>query len=147
MREDAGNLRDVPRNSVPCTTPAWALARDAEAIWLVDALDTSQVLDPNPIPGETPSVIEQDRIRVVRVLKGLPRTLPQTTIRFRPYSGVEYQARAVLPYPDSDMLKEGAKAWRCGVIDDTQANELSINQGIEMKDQLRAPELTGAWSW
>jgi hypothetical protein len=53
----------------------------------------------------------------------------------------------VLPYPDSDMLKEGAKAWRCGVIDDTQANELSINQGIEMKDQLRAPELTGAWSW
>jgi hypothetical protein len=159
MREDAANLRDVPRNSVPCTTPAWALARDAEAIWLVDALDTSRVLDPNPIPGETPSVIEQDRVRVVRVLKGSPRNLPQTTIQFRPYSGVEYQARAVpehlvpghryivFPFPDSVMLKEGAEAWRCGVIDDTEANELSINQGIAIDDHLRGPELTGAWPW
>jgi hypothetical protein len=159
MREDTAIRRDVPRNSVPCTTPAWALARDAKAIWLIDALDTSQVLDPNPIPGETPAVIEQDRIRVVRVLKGPPRILPQTTIQFRPYSGVEYEARAVpehlipghryivLPYTNSDVLKDGAEAWRCGVIDDTQANEQSINQGIAMEDHLRAPELTGAWPW
>jgi hypothetical protein len=45
------------------------------------------------------------------------------------------------------VLKDGAEAWRCGVIDDTQANEQSINQGIAMEDHLRAPELTGAWPW
>ena len=44
-------------------------------------------------------------------------------------------------------LKEGAQAWRCGVLEDSPANELSIQQGIAMNDHLRAPELTGAWPW
>jgi len=159
MTEDAKNLRDVPRNSVSCSTPVWALARDAGDIWLVDTVATAQVPDPNPPYGETPSHIEQDQIRLVRILKGPPLILPQKTIRFRPYSGVEYQARAVpehliqgrryivLPLTDSDWPKEGAEAWRCGVLEDTPVNELSIKQGTAMDDHLRAPELTGAWPW
>ena len=158
MREDAATLRDVPRNSVPCTTPAWALARDAGAIWLVDTLSTERVLDPNPY-GEAPSLIEQDQIRLVSIIKGSPRIPPQTILRFRPYSGIEYQARAVpehlsqghryilLPSIYSDWLKEGVQAWRCGVLNDTPTNELAVKQGIAMNDHLRIPELTGAWPW
>jgi hypothetical protein len=159
MQEDAATLRSVPRNSVPCTTPAWALARDAEAIWLVDTLSTGRVLDPNPPYGEKPSPIEEDQIRLISILKGPSLIPPQTTLRFRPYSGVEYQARAVpehlsqghryilLPSIYSDWLKEGVQAWRCGVLNDTPSNELAVKQGIAMNDHLRIPELTGAWPW
>lgn len=159
MQEDAANHRDVPPNSVPCTTPAWALARDAGVIWLVDTLSTERVLDPNPPYGEKPSLVEQDQIRLVSIIKGPPRIPPQTILRFRPYSGVEYQARAVpehlnqghryilLPSTHSDWLKEGAQAWRCGVLEDTPANELAIKRGIAMNDHLRMPELTGEWPW
>jgi hypothetical protein len=159
MREDARNFRDVPRNSIPCATPAWALARDAEDIWLVDTLATAQVPDPNPPYGQTPSLVEQDQVRLVRTLKGLPRIPPQTTFQFRPYSGVEYEARSVpqhltqghryilLPSPDGDWLKEGADAWRCGVLQDTPANESAIKRGMALDDHLRVLELTGAWPW
>ena len=159
MREDATNLRNVSRNSVPCITPAWALARDAGAIWLVDTVATTQVPDPNPPYGETPSLIEQDQVRLLKILKGPPLVSPQTNLRFRPYSGVEYRARDVpehliqghryilLPSTNNDWLKEGAEAWRCGVLEGTPENELSINQGITMKDHLRVPELTGVWPW
>jgi hypothetical protein len=135
------------------------LARDAGAIWLVDTLATAKVPDPDPPYKETPSLVEQDQIRLVRILKGPPRILPETTLQFRPYSGVEYQARAVpehliqghryilLPFPDNDWLKEGAYAWRCGVLEDTPANELAIKQGIAMVDHLHASELSGAWPW
>jgi hypothetical protein len=159
MREDATNLRSVPRNSVPCTTPAWALARDAGAIWLVDTIARAQVPDPKPPYGETPPLVEEDQVRLVRILKGPLRIPPETHIRFRPYSGVEYQARAVpehliqghryllLPSPDEDWLKEGAEAWRCGVLEDSPANQLAMKQGIAMDDRLRLPELTGVWPW
>jgi hypothetical protein len=159
MRADAANLRDVPRNSVHCTTPAWALARDAGVIWLVDTLDTSQVLDPNPPYGEAASLVEQDQVRLVKTLRGVSRIPAQTILLFRPYSGVEYEARAVpehlakghryivFPSPAGDWVKDGAEAWRCGVIEDTPANELSVKRGIAVDDHLRAPELTGAWPW
>lgn len=159
MQQDAATPRNVPRNSVPCTTPAWALARDAGAIWVVDTLSNGRVLDPNPPYGEKPSLVEEDHIRLISILKGPSRIPPQTTLRFHPYSGVEYQARAIpehlnqghryilLPSTDSDWRKEGAQAWRCGVLNDTPSNELAVKQGIAMNDHLRIPELTGAWPW
>jgi hypothetical protein len=159
MREDATRPRDVPRNSVPCSTPGWALARDAGAIWLVDNLTTAQVLDPDPFPGQAASVIEEDQVRLLRIYKGPPSIPPQTIIRFHPYSGVEYEARAIaehltrghryilFPSEGGDWLKDGAQAWRCGVLEDTPANELSIEQGMALNDHLREPELTGAWPW
>ena len=160
MREDAKRPRDVHRNSVPCTTAAWALARDASAIWLVNVLATTQILDPNPPYGKAATVVEEDQIKLVKTIKGTPFILPKTILRFRPYAGTEYEARAVpehlshghryilLPsIAGKDWMKEGVEAWRCGVLEDTPANELSIQQGIAMDDHLRAPELTWAWAW
>ncbi len=160
MREDAAHLRNVPRNSVPCTTPAWALARDARVIWLADTLAIAQISDPNPPYGETPSLVEKDEVRIVKVFKGPLGIPPQTILQFRPYSGSEYEARDVpehltrdhryilLPSADdNDGSTGGAEAWRCGVLEDTVANEVAIERGITMDDHLRVPELTGEWPW
>jgi hypothetical protein len=160
MEEKAKYLREVPRNSVPCTTPAWALGRDADGIWLADTLSAGQVMDPDTIPGESPSIVEEDQIRLVKILKGPLKIAPQSVLRFRPYSGVEYEARAVpehlkqghryilLPWAyDDDWQKKGVVAWRCGVLEDTPENELSIQQGVGLDDHLRGSELTEEWPW
>jgi hypothetical protein len=156
-QEKARYVRDVPRNSAPCVTPVWALSRDAPAIWVAEALATGQVQDPSPIYGEARPLVEEDQVRLVKILKGPTRIAPQTILRFRPYAGVEYEARAVpehlkqghhyilMPSGYDDWQQNGADAWRCGVLEDTQANELSVEQGIAMNDHLRAPELTGEW--
>jgi hypothetical protein len=158
-REYAQVSQEVPRNSVRCNTPPWALARDAQAIWLVDALGVGRVLDPDPPFGEKPSLVEQDQIRLVRILKGPTFVSPRRTLRFRPYSGTEYEARGVpehlteghryivFPTYDGDSGAKGVGAWSCGVIDDSSANELSIQKGIAMNDHLRVPELTEDWPW
>jgi len=158
-QEKARYLRDVPRNSVPCVTPVWALARDASAIWVAEALATGQAPDPSPIYKEARPLVEEDQIRLVKILKGPSKIAPQTILRFRPYAGVEYEARAVpehlkqghryilMPSGYDDWQQEGAHAWRCGVLEDNPGNELSIEQGVAMNDHLRASELTGEWSW
>ena len=160
MQEKSRYLRVVPRNSVPCITPIWALARDASAIWVAEALATGQVPDPSPIYGDARPLVEEDQIQLVKILKGPSRIAPQTILRFRPYAGVEYEARAVPEHlkqghryilmPSGgydDWQQEGVQAWRCGVLEDTPPNELSIEQGARMDDHLRVPELTGEWPW
>jgi hypothetical protein len=159
MREEAANLqREVPLNSVRCSTSTWALARDADEIWLADALSVAQAPDPNARDGEEPSLVEEDEISLVSILKGRPRAAPKETIRFRPYSGTEYQARGVpehlvrgrryVLFLSADSWCNGAvQTGRCGVLEDTPAIELSIKQGIALNDHLRSPELTGEWPW
>jgi len=63
MREDTAIRRDVLE--IRCLYySCLALARDAKAIWLIDALDTSHVSTRILFREKTPAVIEQDRIRV-----------------------------------------------------------------------------------
>ncbi|HEX3572899.1 MAG TPA: hypothetical protein VHU44_18925 [Acidobacteriaceae bacterium] len=158
VREEASDLREVPLNSVRCTTPTWALARDADAIWLADAHSVGQTPDPNAGEGENRPLVEQDEIQIVSILKGPMRAVPKEIVRFRPYSGTEYQARAVpehltrgrryVLFLSSDGRRDdGVEAGRCGVLEDTPAIEVSIKQGVAMDDHLRSPELTTEWPW
>jgi hypothetical protein len=107
------------------------------------------------------------RVLVRRVVRGGAVSLVvmwlirvRVLLRFRPYAGTEYEARGVpehlsqghryilLPTTaDHDWMTEGVQAWRCGVLDDTPAKELAIQQGMAMNDHLRAPGLTGNWPW
>ncbi len=53
----------------------------------------------------------------------------------------------VLPYTDENWLEDFAFTGRCGVIEDTAANEAEVQRGMAMNDHLRVPELNGDWKW
>lgn len=138
---------EVPEPPRPCDIPIWALGRDYNTVYAVQALSASQQKKWN-------SPHEVDRAKIISTLKGA--------------SWRNGLLLNVLPYPDSpddpamairesltpgksyllvydDHLADPRGLWlqldRCGVQEDTPEIRRELEKGFAQNDNLRGPEL------
>jgi hypothetical protein len=140
---------EVPAPPRPCDIPLWALGRDYNSVFAVQALSTIQRKD-----WEGPHEYEVERARIISTLKGSPwrnglvmdvypypqdQHDPATAIRERLIPGKRY----LLAY--EDPFDDPPGPWlnldRCGVQEDTPEVRRELEKGFAQNDNLRGPEL------
>jgi hypothetical protein len=138
---------EVPEPPRPCDIPIWALGRDYNAVYAVQALSTSH-LNGSDGPHEV------DRAKIISTIKGaqwrnglvmdvLPYPDspddPAMAIRERLIPGKSY----LLVYEDTFDDPPGPKLPldRCGVQEDTPEVRHELEKGFAQNDNLRGPEL------
>lgn len=135
----------------PCSTPVWALGRDAVSVFSVEVLSKATLT--REYDG---SSYEQDKARLIETLKGEAPWPSQNTLTVNPYPGESYDRQLqagkryllLVWHPFSGFESEPAeidgvptiRLDRCGVLEDTSANRTELARGFSQNDSLRVPE-------
>jgi hypothetical protein len=138
---------EIPAPSRPCDIPLWALARDYNSVFSVQALSLGQ-------RKEWDGLHEVDQAKIISTLKGSPwrnglvldvfpypqeSNDPAMSIREHLTPGKSY----LLIY--EDQFADPPGPWltlpRCGVQEDTPENRRELEKGFAQNDHLRGPEL------
>jgi hypothetical protein len=138
---------EIPTPPRPCDIPVWALGRDHNTVFAVQALSTSQI-------KSWDGLHEVSKVRIISTLKGSPwrnglvlDVLPypqdpddeSMSIRERLTPGKSY----LLVY--EDPFDDPPGPWlnlnRCGVQQDTPEIRRELEKGFAQNDNLRGPEL------